>query len=93
MSEHQPLIPYLWGLLTLPLLWLWQRIGKAENATDELRKRVAADEVTAAHFLSRAEVQEVVDRSLKPVLEDLAELKTGLKDIITELNRHWESRG
>lgn len=88
MSEPDPgMLQWLWSVLLLPITWLWARIGKADDRTDELRLRVAADEVAAAHFLSRAEVQDVVDRSLLPLRDDLSQIRLSQREIFEELKR------
>lgn len=73
MAEAE-LLKFLWGVLLVPIGWLWKEISSNKKQIYELEKQVAG-------MPTRAELREAIKDAIAP-------LQTGLSDIKGDLQNH-----
>lgn len=78
MTTEIDLWRYTWGLILIPLSWLWHRVNSIQSKTDETRITLAERHYT------KLEVHDLVDRSTRPIHDKLDLMQKDLSYLVRE---------
>ncbi|VAX07963.1 hypothetical protein MNBD_ALPHA03-1281 [hydrothermal vent metagenome] len=69
-------IQWLWSALLIPLTWLYHRMNRTSQKTDETRI------VLAERHYTKLEVDHLVDKAVKPVHDKLNDISSDVKYLV-----------
>ena len=85
MSDSVPpgLLQFLWGLLLLPLGWLWARINGNQDAIAATNKELEQHKLHLAnnHF-DKTEVKDIIRGTVKPIEDSVKRIEDSVNKLI-----------
>ena len=81
---------YLWGVLSIPLAWLWTRQNSQRDDVKEIKENLSAHEIdNAKNTFNKSEVAAIVDRSTKPIVASVERIEKSVDKLI---NYHMKNK-
>lgn len=84
MNVEKELLDWLWGVLLVPIGWVWNMINANRKEISMLKEKVAA-------MPTRGEIREAIKDSIQPLKEDTTEIKQWLKQHYENDTKRYET--
>lgn len=78
MSNEVDIWRYTWGIVLVPLTWLWHRVNSIQAKTDDTRI------ILAERHYTKLEVHAIVDSSTKPIHDKLDTMQKDISYLVRE---------
>ena len=77
--EHFDVFEFIWGLILIPLGWVWTRVNSTERELASHKEDVAKD------YVPRHEIEHKIDKLNDTIRLEFKEMKVSFKEDITDL--------